>query len=74
MKKKIIDALHFLKDNWKAVLKFHTLLLMMTLGFYLTYALIWLGIGLPQTDLAMGILAGAAVLTEWAYIWWVIHT
>lgn len=71
MKKKIIEKLTFIKTHWVSLVQFQLLTFMMTMGFYLTYCLIWFGIGLPQTKWALFILALVAVGTEWTYLWWV---
>lgn len=71
MKKKIIEKLTFIKTHWVSLVQFQLLTLMMTMGFYLTYCLIWLSVGLPQTEWALFILALVAAGTEWAYLWWV---
>ena len=58
------------KENILDAIKAFLLLFMMVQGFFFTYALIWYGIGLPQTKWALGLLYAIALLTEYGYYRW----
>ena len=53
------------------ILKLFILLFSMIMGFFLTYALIWFAVGLPQTDWALLLLLAVACLTEYGYYRWI---
>ena len=55
------------KETIVNFIKIVLLLTMMTNGFFLTYALIWFAVGLPQTNWAILILYVLAGLTEYGY-------
>ena len=68
----------FKKINWRAKLKyvleaikFALFTLMMTLGFYLTYAFIANAVSIELTNLVMWICFGLAVVSEFWYIKWI---
>lgn len=71
MKQKIVNRLMFLKNNWRSLTAFILLTFMMTLGFLTSYAMIWLKLGLPATDITMAILAVLAFVSELAFLKWV---
>ena len=71
MKQKIIDRLTFLKNNWRSLTAFLILTFLMTLGYLTLYAMIWLKLGLPATDITMAILAVLAFVSELAFLKWV---
>lgn len=74
MKEKITNVLQFLKNNWSGLLKFLILTYTMTMGFNLTYLLIWVSVGLPQADWALWLIGTLAVASEIAYLEWVKRT
>ena len=71
MKQKIIDRIKFLKNNWRSLTAFLILTFLMTLGYLTLYAMIWLKLGLPATDITMAILAVLAFVSELAFLKWV---
>ena len=60
----------FAKDA-AGVTKIFLLLFMMTMGFAFTYMLAWIALGWPQTDWAVFVIFGLAVLSEFGYYQWV---
>lgn len=52
------------------ILKVAILLIMMTLGFFLTYALIWCAMGGSVTNWMMVTCGALAALTEYGYCRW----
>lgn len=58
------------KENILNAIKVFLLLFMMVQGFFLTYALVWFGVGLPQKNWALWILYAISGLTEYGYYRW----
>lgn len=61
---------HNLKEAIVNALKFITLTIVMIIGFWAIYAMIWIAAGLPETAKAMGVLFGLAMFTEFGFIEW----
>jgi hypothetical protein len=67
-----------MKDKWLEIketiinyIKFHMLAILMSIGFWFVYTLIWFGVGLPQTDWALLVTLVLAFISEYIYIRWV---
>lgn len=60
-----------IKENLSNAIKFILLTWLMTLGWWLSFALVWFPIGLPQTDWALGLLLGLSIVCEVFYIKWI---
>lgn len=63
-----------LKDFFEGVAgwtKIFLLFLMMTLGFFFTYSVIWILIGLSYKTWSMLLMLGLACLTEYGYYRWI---
>lgn len=67
-----------LKDKWPEIketiinyIKFHMLAILMSIGFWFVYTLIWFGVGLPQTNWAMLVTCILALVSEYLYLRWV---
>ena len=58
------------KENILNATKVFLFFFMMVQGFFLTYALVWFCVGLPQTNWALLILYAVAGLTEYGYYKW----
>lgn len=52
-------------------IKLGLMIVMMTLGFFLTYGLVWIQTGHDITNVSCMVLAALAILSEVAYILWV---
>lgn len=59
-----------MKKNIVNAVKVLLLLFMMTNGFFLTYAFIWRGVGLPLTGVVLALLYVLACITECGYCAW----
>lgn len=59
-----------MKDKIINALKFFILILAMTLGFQFMYMALWHAVAELTTGAVIGCAVGA-ILTEFAYIWWV---
>lgn len=59
-----------LKERVTNALKFISLTVIMVMGFWLIYAIIWMGIRLPTTNWAIWILFMLALVSEYGYIKW----
>lgn len=55
-------------DNFMRLL---VMIFTMVVGFFTTYALVWIAVGLPQTNWAMYLLCALAGLSMLGYILWV---
>ena len=60
-----------MKDKVINFFKFFLLIFVMTMGFFMIYALAWFVIGLPQTDWAIALLFAIAGLSEYGYYRWI---
>ena len=60
-----------MKRNIIKWIKFYLLAVMMSLGFYVSYAFVWCVLGFELTTLVLYILAALGLLSELAYIKWV---
>jgi hypothetical protein len=58
------------KEDIVNSIKLFLLIFMMVNGFFTIYALIWFGIGLPQTNWALMLLYALSALTEYGYFMW----
>lgn len=63
-----------MKDRIIDTIKFFLLLYTMSMGFFLTYAFLFALIGFELTNSLMWISVGLALLSELAYVHWVIET
>ena len=61
------------KEKIDSITKFFLLSFMMLMGFWFSYCLAWFAIGLPQTNWAIGLLLGVAVLSELGYVRWLMN-
>lgn len=62
-----------IKENISNALRCFLLAWLMTLGWWLSYALVWFAVGLPQTDWALWLLFGLASASEVLYIRWLME-
>lgn len=61
-----------MKEKIIGLVKLFLLVFMMTMGFFLTYSLIWCAFGLDLTNLTMWIIFALACLSEFGYIKWIV--
>ena len=69
--KKIINYIVSNKETITNCIKLALLFFTMIQGFFLTYALIWFVVGLPQTDWSIILLYVIACLSEYGYYRWI---
>ncbi len=59
-----------IKEALIELLKFALLTILMTIGFWTVYGMLWLAFGLPETSWYLWALFGLAVLSEYCYCGW----
>ena len=42
----------------------------MVMGFWIIYGMIWLGVGLPEANWCMWMLAALAMISARLFLWW----
>jgi hypothetical protein len=58
------------KEEIVNALKFMTMTIVMTIGFWVIYAMIWIVAELPEANWSMWALFGLALLSEFGFIKW----
>jgi hypothetical protein len=61
------------KEQIVNALKFTILTTTMIMGFWVTYAIIWFAVGLPETNWAMWILFALSIASECCYVKWIAN-
>lgn len=63
-----------MKEHIIKAVQFFLFAFMMTMGFHLTYTILWNAIGLPLTDWTLWILAALSLLSEFGYMKWMVNS
>ena len=61
----------FMKENIINGIKLFLLMYMMSIGFFMTYSLVWVALGFDLTNFAMLIFIALSLLSEFVYIKWI---
>lgn len=54
----------------EAALKTASFLIVMIMGFWVIYGMIWIKVGLPTADWYMWILAALSMISTRLFLWW----